>query len=129
MGSCWRRSCWRSGPGKRCGADGNITLKGLDGNITFEYSDGNKTIRKLIMPARGEVKSTEALGHLLQQGRLVAGLTQRQMAEMLDTDQKYIWSLESGKESIILDRIFAIMRETGLRMYIEIDQPRDSAHG
>jgi len=29
--------------------------------------------------------------------------------------------LESGKNTIILERIFAIMRETGIRMYMEID--------
>ncbi|TFD33830.1 helix-turn-helix domain-containing protein [Cryobacterium cryoconiti] len=73
------------------------------------------------MTARGEVKSAEALGRMLQQGRLVSGLTQRELADRLETDQKYIWGLESGKNTIILERIFAIMRETGVRMYMEID--------
>ncbi|MBK5238054.1 MAG: helix-turn-helix transcriptional regulator [Actinomycetales bacterium] len=75
------------------------------------------------MIARGEVKSAEALGRMLQQGRLVKGLTQREIADRLDTDQKYIWALESGKNKIVLDRIFEIMRETGLRMYMELDFP------
>ena len=73
------------------------------------------------MSARGEVRSSEALGRMLQQGRLVSGLTQRDLAERLETDQKYIWALESGKNAIILERIFEIMRETGIRMYMEID--------
>ncbi|MBG6060021.1 HTH-type transcriptional regulator/antitoxin HipB [Cryobacterium sp. MP_M5] len=73
------------------------------------------------MTARGEVKSARALGRMLQQGRLVSGLTQRDLAVRLETDQKYIWALESGKNTIILERIFAIMRETGIRMYMEID--------
>ena len=73
------------------------------------------------MAARGEVRSAEALGRMLQQGRLVSGLTQRDLADRLETDQKYIWALESGKNTIILERIFAIMRETGVRMYMEID--------
>lgn len=77
----------------------------------------------MFVAARGEVKSIEALGHMLQQGRLVSGLTQRQLADKLETDQKYIWALESGKNTIILERIFAIMRETGVRMYMEIDFP------
>ncbi|WP_104125793.1 helix-turn-helix domain-containing protein [Cryobacterium sp. Y57] len=81
------------------------------------------------MAARGEVKGTEGLGRMLQQGRLVNGLTQRDLAERLDTDQKYIWGLESGKNTIVLERIFAIMRETGIRMYMEVDdgavEPRD----
>lgn len=58
---------------------------------------------------------------MLQQGRLVSGLTQRDLAERIDTDQKYVWALESGKNTIVLERIFEIMRETGIRMYMEID--------
>ncbi|SDL02444.1 hypothetical protein SAMN05216282_12311 [Cryobacterium psychrotolerans] len=77
------------------------------------------------MTARGEVRSAEALGRMLQQGRLVSGLTQRDLTERLETNQKYIWALESGKNTIILERIFAIMRETGVRMYMEIDDPLD----
>ena len=77
------------------------------------------------MAARGEVRSAEALGRMLQQGRLVSGLTQRDLADRLDTDQKYIWALESGKKTIILERIFEIMRETGIRMYMEINSSAD----
>ncbi|MBH0130902.1 helix-turn-helix domain-containing protein [Salinibacterium sp. NK8237] len=75
------------------------------------------------MAARGEVKSAEALGRMLQQGRLVSGLSQRELAERLDADQKYIWALESGKKQIVLERIFEIMRETGIRMYLEVEEP------
>ena len=64
---------------------------------------------------------------MLQQGRLVCGLTQRDLAERLETDQKYIWGLESGKNSIVLERIFAIMRETGMRMYMEVDDRANEA--
>lgn len=73
------------------------------------------------MTVRGEVTSAEGLGRMLQQGRLVSGLTQRALAGIVETDQKYIWALESGKNTIILERIFAIMRETGIRMYMEVD--------
>jgi transcriptional regulator with XRE-family HTH domain len=62
-------------------------------------------------------------------------LTQRELADRLETDQKYIWALESGKNTIVLERIFEIMRETGIRMYMEIDPNRaipaatDEHHG
>jgi len=79
------------------------------------------------MAARGEVKGPEGLGRMLQQGRLVSGLTQRELAEKLETDQKYIWGLESGKNAIVLERIFAIMRETGVRMYMEVDDRADES--
>ncbi|MDY7529943.1 MULTISPECIES: helix-turn-helix domain-containing protein [unclassified Cryobacterium] len=81
------------------------------------------------MASRGEVRSIEALGRMLQQGRLVSGLTQRDLAERLQTDQKYIWALESGKSTIVLERIFAAMRETGVRMYMEIDDSPDAPLG
>ncbi|MBC7762248.1 MAG: helix-turn-helix transcriptional regulator [Candidatus Saccharibacteria bacterium] len=82
------------------------------------------------MVARGEVKSAQALGRILQQGRLLAGLTQRDLADRLETDQKYVWALESGKNTILLERIFAIMRETGVRMYMEVnDSPGESHDG
>jgi HTH-type transcriptional regulator/antitoxin HipB len=74
--------------------------------------------------ARGEVASADALGRMLQQGRMVRGMTQRELADHIGTDQKYIWTLESGKNAIILERIFAIMRETGMRMYVEVDDPQ-----
>ena len=79
------------------------------------------------MAARGEVKGPDGLGRMLQQGRLVSGLTQRDLAERLDTDQKYIWGLESGKNTIVLERIFAIMRETGVRIYMEVDPGTDES--
>lgn len=55
------------------------------------------------MAARGEVKGREGRGRILQQGRLVCGLTQRDLAERLETDQKYIWGLKSGKNTIVLE--------------------------
>jgi HTH-type transcriptional regulator/antitoxin HipB len=73
------------------------------------------------MAARGEVRSADALGRMLQQGRLVKGMTQRDLADRIESDQKYVWALESGKNTIVLERIFQIMRETGIRMYMEID--------
>jgi len=60
---------------------------------------------------------------MLQQGRLVSGLTQRELADRPDTEQKYFWALESGKNRIVLERIFAMMGETGIRMYLEIEPP------
>lgn len=101
--------------------DGNIAVKSFEGNKTVYYSEGNKTVERSTVIARGEVKSPETLGRILQQGRLVKGLTQRDLADKLDTDQKYIWALESGKSTIVLERIFEIMRETGIRMYMEVD--------
>jgi transcriptional regulator with XRE-family HTH domain len=64
----------------------------------------------------GRVTSPESLGRILQQARLLAGLSQRELARRLGTTQKYVWELESGKPSILMDRLFAAMRETGMEL-------------
>ncbi|MGH3247626.1 MAG: helix-turn-helix domain-containing protein, partial [Trebonia sp.] len=64
----------------------------------------------------GKVPSAESLGRILQQARLLSGLSQRELASRLGTTQKYIWELESGKPSIVMDRLFAAMRETGMEL-------------
>jgi transcriptional regulator with XRE-family HTH domain len=69
---------------------------------------------------RGTVRDSGGLGLLLQQGRLAAGLTQRQLADQLNVSQSYIWALESGKDVKVLDRIFAVMRATGVTMALEV---------
>ena len=68
------------------------------------------------MTYTGKVTSPESLGRILQQARLLAGLSQRELARRLGTTQKYVWELESGKPSIVMDRLFAAMRETGMEL-------------
>jgi len=64
----------------------------------------------------GKVTSPESLGRMLQQARLLNGLTQRELAERLGTTQRYIWEIGAGKPSIFVDRLFAMMRETGVEL-------------
>lgn len=68
------------------------------------------------MQFQGKVTSPESLGRMLQQARLVTGLTQRELAHELGTTQKYVWELEAGKPSIMMERLFAAMRATGLEL-------------
>ena len=77
------------------------------------------------MAYTGKVTSAESLGRILQQARLLAGLTQRDLAQRLGTTQKYIWELESGKPSIVMDRLFAAMRETGMELSATITPEDD----
>ena len=49
------------------------------------------------MAYTGKVTSAESLGRILQQARLLSGLSQRELARRLGTTQKYIWELEAGK--------------------------------
>ena len=56
------------------------------------------------MAYTGKVTSAESLGRILQQARLLSGLSQRELARRLGTTQKYVWELEAGKPSILMDR-------------------------
>jgi transcriptional regulator with XRE-family HTH domain len=79
------------------------------------------------MTYTGKVPSAESLGRILQQARMLSGLSQRELARRLGTTQRYIWELEAGKPSIVMDRLFAAMRETGMELTATI-APRDD-HG
>lgn len=68
------------------------------------------------MSYTGRVTSPQSLGRILQQARLLRGLSQRDLAARLGTTQRYIWELEAGKPSILMDRLFAVMRETGTEL-------------
>jgi transcriptional regulator with XRE-family HTH domain len=71
---------------------------------------------EVVVAYTGKVTSPESLGRILQQARLLAGLSQRELAKRLGTTQKYVWELESGKPLIVMDRLFATMRETGMEL-------------
>ena len=74
------------------------------------------------MKLEGEIKNSEALGQILQQGRLLRGLTQQQLADKLGISQSYIWQLEAGRPTIYTNRLFELMRETGIRLKAEIER-------
>ena len=74
---------------------------------------------------RARITGPESLGRVLQQARLVNGLTQRELAARLGTTQRYIWEIESGKPSILLERLFALMRETGVELTAVLELPPD----
>lgn len=79
------------------------------------------------MAYTGKITSAASLGRILQQARLLAGLSQRELARRMGTTQKYIWELEAGKPSILMDRLFAAMRETGMELSVVITPKVD--HG
>lgn len=76
---------------------------------------------------RGEIPTPEALGRMLQQGRLLRGMSQRDLASRLGVGQKWVWEMESGKPGLLTERLFAMLRATGVHLYAEVDLP-DDAH-
>lgn len=106
----------------------------FDVDIEVAYDDFNINVKPRVvnnsemgcwMQYQGKVTGPESLGRMLQQARLVAGLTQRQLANQLGTTQKYVWELEAGKPSIIMDRLFAAMQATGMELTATINVPSD----
>lgn len=79
------------------------------------------------MEFTGKVTSAESLGRILQQARLLRGLSQRGLAERLGTTQRYIWEIEAGKPSIFMERLFATMREVDIELSATIRPPEQ--HG
>lgn len=79
----------------------------------------------------GRVDNPESMGRMLQQGRLLRGLSQRQLADELGISQRYVWEIEAGKPSIFTERLFRMMRATGVTFFAEIDDHADEvgSHG
>lgn len=104
----------------------NIDVKLVDSDNVVIYYDSDIGVGG-VMAYTGKVASAESLGRILQQARLLSGLSQRELARRLGTTQKYIWELEAGKPSILMDRLFAVMRETGMELTATITPPGE--HG
>lgn len=71
----------------------------------------------------GEIRTAEGLGRMLQQGRLVRGISQRALADELGVGQKWVWEMESGKPGLFTERLFQMLRATGVHLYAELDVP------
>lgn len=105
--------------------DYTFVVTPLDYQIVGAYTDYDLVVSGGAMEFRGKVASPKSLGRILQQARLLNGLSQRELAERLNTSQRYIWEIEAGKPSIFVDRLFALMRETGVELTATIKAPDD----
>jgi HTH-type transcriptional regulator/antitoxin HipB len=77
------------------------------------------------MTYQAHVTTPAALGIALQQARMIKGISQRELADRLGVSQRYIWELESGKDSIMLTRLLAVLKETGATMTLDIPSESD----
>lgn len=69
--------------------------------------------------------NAEALGRMLQQGRMLHGMSQRQLADQLGIGQKWVWEMEQGKPGLLTERLFDMLRATGVRLYADVDDPKE----
>ena len=77
----------------------------------------------------GKVTGPESLGRILQQSRLLSGLTQRELADRLGFSQRYVWEIEAGKPSVFTERLFAFMRQTGMTLTATIAMSEEGDDG
>lgn len=83
------------------------------------------------MTITGDIRSPQGLGRAVQQARAIRGMSQRELAGDLGISQRWLWELEQGKPGIFTERLFEVLRATGARLSIEIDDtvinPADEA--
>ena len=70
---------------------------------------------------KAEIRNPEALGRILQQARLRNGLTQKELADKLGLRQADIWQMESGQTTKYAQRLFDLLRATGIRLNAELE--------
>lgn len=80
------------------------------------------------MKIEDEIKNPKALGEILQQGRLLQGLTQQELTDELGISQAYIWQMESGQPTSYANRLFELLRATAIQLKAEIDRELIATH-
>ena len=71
------------------------------------------------------IQSAASFGLAVQQARLIAGISQRDLAKRIGTSQRYIWELEAGKDSTLLRNLISALTETGASITVEIPESND----
>lgn len=75
------------------------------------------------MEIRSTVRNPEALGAVVRQARMAAGLTQQELAQRLGMPKQMMWNLENGRSTKAIDRLFAVLRETGVTLHALHEEP------
>ena len=68
-----------------------------------------------------KIENPFILGQVIQQGRMQQGLSQRELAKQLGISQKWIWEMEQGKPGLLTDRLFKILKSSGITLLAEIE--------
>ncbi|NQX13598.1 helix-turn-helix domain-containing protein [Microbacteriaceae bacterium VKM Ac-2855] len=77
------------------------------------------------MKYTGEIDSADKIGLMLQQGRSLRGVSQRELAKELGISQRYVYEMEAGEPTVYAKRLIEMLRASGVRLYVEFDDGRD----
>ena len=68
-----------------------------------------------------KVRDPFTLGQVLQQSRMLQGISQRELADQLGISQKWVWEMEQGKPGLLMERLFMMLEKTGVTLLAQID--------
>jgi len=71
------------------------------------------------------IRRPEDLGLAVSEARRILGITQSQLAEQSGIERTYLAKLESGLNTLLLDRSLRLLRRLGARLVVEL--PSDPA--
>ena len=69
-----------------------------------------------------QINTPADLGIALQQARLIQQVSQRELATKVGTSQRYIWELETGKDSPAITRLIDALTILGGQIVIHIPE-------
>lgn len=67
------------------------------------------------------VRLVKYLGRAIQDTRKKKNIRQSDLADITGTSVKFISDVERGKETIQMDKAFALLRALGLKLYVSPD--------
>ena len=70
------------------------------------------------------IRTGTDMGRAIGEVRRASGLTQRELAESVGLDAKYISKIESGRTVTLLEHQLRILRRLGASITIELPDPR-----
>lgn len=75
-----------------------------------------------------QIEDTRAFGQAIRRARRHRGMTQRELALVAGTGERFVVDLESGKATTQLGRALTVLAALGLRLDL-VDPQRDDADG
>lgn len=97
--------------------------------MTLVSCKDNVTLEVVAVSDGVAVRSAKALGKELAQLRFERGYTQEELAERLGLTRQYLNQLETGAPTLVMTRLFELLRELGSHLEVVDDHRPERADG
>ena len=64
-------------------------------------------------------RASEQIGHAVRERRARLGLRQDELAELAGVSERFVHTLENGKDTVRLDKVSAVLGALGLELRVE----------